>query len=77
MKNNKENISIISKYRGELLGVATLMIVIGHSISIVNFPSIVKKILAYGTVGVNIFLFLSGIGLYYSCLLYTSDAADD
>ena len=66
MKNNKENISIISKYRGELLGVATLMIVIGHSISIVNFPSIVKKILAYGTVGVNIFLFLSGIGLYYS-----------
>ena len=63
----EENIIIkINKYRGELLGIATIMIIITHSISIINFSDIVKKIFAYGTQRVNVFLFLSGIGLYNS-----------
>ena len=63
---------LISKYRGELLGVATLMIVITHSIAIINFPPMIEKILGLLTTGVNVFLFLSGIGLYYS-LTYKND----
>ena len=61
---------LISKYRGELLGVATLMIVITHSIAIINFPPMIEKILGLLTTGVNVFLFLSGIGLYYSLYLF-------
>ena len=62
----------ISKYRGELLGAATLMIIITHSIAIINFPSMIEKILGLLTTGVNVFLFLSGIGLYWS-LTYKND----
>lgn len=57
---------LITKYRNELFGIATLMIVLCHSVSIVPFPNSLSNIINYGTMGVNIFLFLSGIGLYYS-----------
>lgn len=61
----------ISKYRFELLGVATLMIIICHSSNFVNFGNskmdfMIRKIVTYGNLGVPIFAFLSGWGIYYS-----------
>lgn len=58
--------NLIIKYRNELFGVATLMIILCHSTSIVPFSSRISNLISYGTIGVYIFLFLSGIGLYYS-----------
>ena len=63
MKSEK---SPLTTYRKELFGIATLMIVLCHSVSIVPFPGSLGHLISYGTMGVNIFLFLSGIGLYYS-----------
>lgn len=68
--------SSLTAYRSELFGIATLMIVLCHSVSIVPFPGGLATLISYGTMGVNIFLFLSGIGLYYSlknngdCLIF-------
>lgn len=56
----------LTAYRSELFGIATLMIVLCHSVSIVPFPDTLATLISYGTMGVNIFLFLSGVGLYYS-----------
>lgn len=63
MKTGKNS---LTEYRNELFGIATLMIVLCHSVSIVPFPESLGHLISYGTMGVNIFLFLSGIGLYYS-----------
>ena len=62
----KNNVHSCVKYRKELFGVATLMILLCHSVSIVPFPDRIGTFISYGTMGVNVFLFLSGIGLYYS-----------
>ena len=62
----KNNVHSFVKYRKELFGVATLMILLCHSVSIVPFPDRIGTFISYGTMGVNVFLFLSGIGLYYS-----------
>lgn len=56
----------LTAYRSELFEIATLMIVLCHSVSIVPFPDTLATLISYGTMGVNIFLFLSGVGLYYS-----------
>lgn len=71
------NWQIISKYRNLLFGVAILWIMLLHSL---NYPVIDKwkgfkeysllhsiyQLVDLGGAGVDIFLFLSGIGLYYS-----------
>ena len=64
--------SQISGVRNVLFGIATLLIVAFHSVHLADasaFP-IINKItdgfLYYGNIGVDIFLFLSGVGLYYS-----------
>ena len=56
----------ISKYRSELFGIATIMIVVCHSTSVIDYPKFIEKVIAYGGIGVYTFAFLSGIGLYYS-----------
>lgn len=49
------------------MGIAVLMIILCHAPAYgVEMPSIIKKTLVYGNLGVDIFLFLSGIGCYYS-----------
>lgn len=49
------------------MGVASLMIIACHaSASHVLMPDWLNMVLDYGNVGVDIFLFLSGVGLYYS-----------
>ena len=74
MKSKRLNgfdLGIISKYRSEIFGITISWIVILHGVIMdkVTFsPNLewLYIILKHGNVGVDIFLFLSGIGLYYS-----------
>ena len=63
---NQKNESFLSLYRQELMGLAAVGIIATHSCHVVCWPDAVVHILAYGGIGVYIFMFLSGIGLYYS-----------
>lgn len=67
-KNFVYNLSDLSTYRTQMMGIATLMIIICHSCcgTKVIMPEFLEKKFFYGCYGVDIFLFLSGIGLYYS-----------
>ena len=67
--------SDISTYRGELFGASILSVVLYHYFAIflnTEAPNTVIRILtkfynsAVGSVGVDIFIILSGFGLYYS-----------
>ena len=60
----------ISKHRTELMGLATIFIIIFHSSINVKDITILQSLKNIGDFGVDIFLFLSGIGLYFS---YTND----
>lgn len=69
--NNKKvtnfDLSSLSTYRTQLMGIATLMIIVCHApASGVLMPSVLAKILDLGNLGVDIFLFLSGLGCYYT-----------
>lgn len=57
----------ISQYRTELMGLGTFLILICHaSISGVILPPPVSYVFSFGNLGVEIFFFLSGIGMVYS-----------
>jgi len=58
------NLNIISKYRGELMGFAIIIVMLFH----VPVPrsSDWYGLVRMGNLGVDIFFFLSGIGLWYS-----------
>lgn len=59
----------ISKYRMELMGVSTIFILICHAAgNNVFMPKWLMYMVAQGAIGVDLFLFLSGMGLYYSLL---------
>lgn len=61
------NLSYLSKYRTELMGIAALMVISIHAVDYgVAMPTILSKVMGYGWLGVDLFLFLSGIGIYYS-----------
>lgn len=63
----KFDLSLLSKYRTELMGMATMMILICHAkANGVIMPHIIEQISLFGGYGVEIFLLLSGIGLSYS-----------
>ncbi|MBD5548902.1 MAG: acyltransferase [Lachnospiraceae bacterium] len=68
MKALKMNWSVTGKCRSELFGIAILAVLCVHGNEFYWSPdlSIVVKILSQGSIGVDIFLFLSGMGLYYS-----------
>lgn len=59
----------ISLYRTEIMGVATLMILLGHSVfygqGFIDYGCL-QDIFTLGYCGVDIFLFLSGFGLTFS-----------
>lgn len=58
---------VISKNRTFLMGIAALLIIICHfSTYCSSLPYYVHRILGYGNLGVDIFLFLSGVGAYFS-----------
>ena len=61
------NANSISQYRKTLMGISTLMILICHSnIHKVALPASLSLLFNYGNLGVDIFLFLSGMGIWYS-----------
>ncbi len=70
MKNKVENnYYILSKYRTELMGIAAILVIIAHSnmmISYWDFSVALYYVLGQANIGVDIFFFLSGIGLYFS-----------
>lgn len=58
---------LLSKYRTELMGIACLWIMLYHNK--VQWPAVltpVKTVVGYGNLGVDIFLLLSGVSLYFS-----------
>lgn len=56
----------ISKYRTQLMGVAMLSVFLFHSIGGDWMPKCIHHIASHGAIGVDIFLFLSAMGLSYS-----------
>ena len=64
MKINDIELFNISKYRGELMGAAMLFIILFH----VSLPrnDLFFGLRRMGNIGVDIFLFLSGVGLWYA-----------
>jgi peptidoglycan/LPS O-acetylase OafA/YrhL len=78
MKNKKTstrqsrslNWSLLSNYRMELFGIAIIAVLCVHSVPYLSgfgFPiSALVKMFSYGGIGVDIFLFLSGVGLCFS-----------
>lgn len=66
----KINWKIISQYRNELFGIAVILVMLTHS-SVYAWPEgelagILRKACQQGSMGVDIFLFLSGMGLFFS-----------
>lgn len=58
---------LFSKYRSELMGIATILIIVCHAPQYgVTMPQWIKTIISNGGFGVDIFLFLSGMGMYNS-----------
>lgn len=66
----KLNWNKVSKYRNELFGVAAILVILVHSTHYDwcerGIGHILFKIFQQGSIGVDIFLFLAGVGLYYS-----------
>lgn len=60
--------SLLSKHRSALFGIAALLILVGHSQDFLHsiFPDSLINIIGYGGIGVTMFAFLSGVGLWYS-----------
>lgn len=58
--------SFLAKYRTELKGLGALGVLAVHSLRIVPWPGSLEYVVNYGGLGVYIFMFLSGIGMYYS-----------
>lgn len=69
MKTESYDMNLVSKYRAELMGVAILMVVFHHLTIRIDAGIIAKAYMflrVTGAMGVDIFLFLSAIGLYHS-----------
>lgn len=68
MKEFKVKFNAINSVRAELMGISTILVLLNHSKCFEwnGKFEIIKKIFSEGGIGVDIFLLLSGIGLYYS-----------
>ncbi len=64
--NEKLNWGLFSKYRNELYGFSAIIIMIFHSQVIFSMPGILSTINSLLNCGVEIFLVLSGMCLYFS-----------
>lgn len=56
----------LSRYRTELMGLSAVLILICHAYAYVELPEVVRYMLSLGNMGVDLFLFLSGMGMWYS-----------
>ena len=63
-KKQKMSINVFSQFRTELMGIAALMIIIFHSSG--HSTWVFARYFTDLNIGVEIFFFLSGVGLYYS-----------
>lgn len=69
------DLSKLSSYRTMLMGAAAILIILCHAAaSRVLMPNWLSYLLNFGNYGVDIFLFLSGLGCYYS--LFKQDAGN-
>lgn len=59
-------ISLVRRYRSAVMGLAIFWVVCNHSGIAANLPEPLRFLAEVGYGGVDIFLFLSGFGLYYS-----------
>lgn len=72
MKNRDNSLSLISKYRNQIMGIATIWILFFHEWIIINpdstsiFSKVFKHFLRFGYCGVDIFFLLSGMSLTYA-----------
>lgn len=62
----KLNYKLISTYRTQLMGLAILWVVLYHSTMNASSVPAVGTLQAYGYGGVDVFLLVSGLGLYYA-----------
>ena len=61
------NLFLLSKYRTQLMGMAALIIILCHAPQYgVNIHGILRRLFVFGNIGVDIFLFLSGMGCWFS-----------
>ena len=60
------NLSVLSKYRNELMGISAVWVVLCHAKQHCSFPTVISHFLGLGNVCVDIFLFLGGLGMYFS-----------
>lgn len=60
------NLGEISRYRTELMGFSALLILFCHSIAYVKMPQVLSYAISFGNIGVDLFLFLSGMGMWFS-----------
>lgn len=66
MRTHNFNLGYLSTYRTELMGFSALLILICHSIAYIKFPLILHYTISLGNIGVDLFLFLSGMGIWNS-----------
>ena len=77
---NTKSIALINKYREQIMGVAALCIIVFHTWYRLAVPETSPKLLYYaelavtklGYFGVDIFFLLSGIGLSYAIVKYST-----
>lgn len=61
------HLNVISTFRKELMGIATILILICHAPGNgIYMPKYLEYLIVQGQIGVDIFLFLSGMGLWFS-----------
>ena len=66
MKTIQVDLSLISKYRAQLMGIATLGILFCHCPAHVAMPKMLAYAMFIGQTGNALFMWLSGFGLFYS-----------
>ena len=68
------NLGDLSRYRTELMGLSALLILLCHSSSYVDMPQVMVYVLSAANIGVDLFLFLSGMGMWFSLSKFRMDS---
>ena len=67
------NLNLLSRYRARLMGASAILIILCHAPAYVDLPIWLSALLSRGGWGVDVFLFLSGLGLYHSLSSISND----
>lgn len=60
-------VSDLSRFRTQIMGAATIGVILCHAVLWDNeLPLLIAKVLSLGNLGVDIFLLVSGMGIFYS-----------